>query len=221
MRRGAETTSDRRRYAPRLPPGERRAQLLEAALVVLGEHGYRGLTMEGVAREAGVTKPVVYDAFANRDEVMIALLATEERRAVGEILGAVGHVAADEAATDAVTLLVGGVRRVLEVVLARPQAYRLILLQLDGTPAVVRQRIDAGRTTVVGHVRGILEHATRAEGATQDDGRVDTELLALAIVALGEHAATLVLTDPTRFPPERFEASLRHLLRAVAPDVLR
>ncbi|MCW3016178.1 MAG: hypothetical protein JWO02_3270 [Solirubrobacterales bacterium] len=205
------SATGRRRYAARLPASERRQQILGAALVVVGEHGYRGLTMEAVAREAGVTKPVVYDAFANRDEVMIALLAEEEQRAVAEILQAIGAVPDDLAAVDIVELLLGSVRRVLETVRLRPQAYRLILLQIQGTPAVVRARIDAGRRTVADRVQQLLIRAIRPA-----DG-VDTELLALSIVALGEHAAALVLSDPERFPPERFEAGLRQALGALLP----
>lgn len=205
-------SATRRRYATRLPASERRQQVLEAALVVVGERGYRGLTMEAVARQAGVTKPVVYDAFGNRDEVMIALLAEEEQRAVAEMVQAIGAVPGD-ASVDPGDLLIGGVRRALETVRARPQAYRLILLQTEGTPAVVRERIDAGRRTVTDHVQQILDWATGPAAG------IDTELLALSIVALGEHAARLLLSDPERFGPERFEAGLRQTLQALLSPV--
>jgi AcrR family transcriptional regulator len=213
MHTASTETRRRRPYAARLPAAERRLQILEAALAVVGERGYRGLTMEAVAREAGVTKPVVYDAFANRDEVMITLLAEEEQRAVAEIVQAIGAVPGDAAADDPGELLIGAVRRVLETVRRRPQAYRLILLQIEGTPAVVRERIDAGRGIVTDHVQQILDWAMGPASG------VDTELLALSIVALGEHAAGLLLSDPQRFSPERFEAGLRQTLQALLSPV--
>lgn len=202
----------RRRYATRLPAPERREQLLEAALDVVGESGYAGLTMEAVARRAGVTKPVVYDAFANRDEVMSTLLAAEEQRAVAELLEAIGDTPSDP--LDLLDSMIGAVSRTLSVIAARPQAYRLMLLQIEGTPPGVRKRIDAGRATVVARVQEILTAATRGHDGTS---AIDSELLALGLVGLGENAAVLLLSDPMRFPPERFDATLRQLLPALLP----
>ncbi|MCW3040697.1 MAG: hypothetical protein JWM31_2602 [Solirubrobacterales bacterium] len=208
----------RRPYAPRLPAPERREQLLEAALRVLDETGYAGLTMEAVARRAGVTKPVVYDAFANRDEVMRTLLAREEQRAVAELLEAIGAPPrgddAPDGPLDLAEALVQAVRRALGVIAARPQAYRLMLLQVEGTPAVVRERVDAGRARVVARVQEIITWAVAAFG---DGVSVDAELLAAGLVGMGEHAAGLMLSDPDGFPPERFDATLRQLLRALLP----
>ncbi len=57
----------RRPYAPRLPPEQRREQLLDAALCLIVERGYAGVSIEAVARIAGITRPVVYDHFPNLD----------------------------------------------------------------------------------------------------------------------------------------------------------
>src|SRR5690242_13726806 len=53
----------RRRYAPRMAPEQRREQLLDAALSVILEQGYSGVSIEAIARAAGVTRPVIYDHF--------------------------------------------------------------------------------------------------------------------------------------------------------------
>ena len=53
------TAPAKRPYAPRLPPEERREQLLDAAMGLIIDEGYGGVSMEGIARRAGVTKPVV------------------------------------------------------------------------------------------------------------------------------------------------------------------
>jgi AcrR family transcriptional regulator len=215
----AKSAPGGRRYAARLPASERREQLLEVAMDVVIEHGYAGLTMEAVARRAGVTKPVVYDAFANRDDVMRTLLAAEERRAVAEILDAIGPIpSAGGQPADAGTFIVEAVGRVLRAIAARPRTYELILLQIEGTPALVRERIDAGRAIVVTRVREVLAWAARSPDGTT---AIDAELLALAVVALGEHAAVLVLAEPERFTPERFDASLRQLLAACLPALER
>jgi AcrR family transcriptional regulator len=63
---------------------ERRAQLLEVARLAFGRNGFHGVSMEEVAREAGVTKPVLYDHFSSKEALFLALLdadstALEER----------------------------------------------------------------------------------------------------------------------------------------------
>src|ERR1700742_4142080 len=79
------TGTGKRPYAPRLPPAERREQLLDAALSVIDEGGYDAVSMEAIARAAGVTKPVVYDLFANLGELLRALLQREESRALAQL----------------------------------------------------------------------------------------------------------------------------------------
>src|SRR5690349_17158234 len=69
----------RRRYAPRMPPEQRREQLVDAALSVILEQGYGGVSIEAIARAAGVTRPVIYDHFPNLGTLLHALVEREER----------------------------------------------------------------------------------------------------------------------------------------------
>src|SRR5580704_11197216 len=64
----------RRPYAPRLPPGQRREQLIDAALSVIVSQGYEGVSIEAIARTAGVTRPVIYDHFQNLGRLLQALI---------------------------------------------------------------------------------------------------------------------------------------------------
>ena len=80
------TTGDlrtNRKRAAHLGPERRRPQVLDAALTQFLEHGYDGTSMQAVADEAGVTKPVVYACFASKDELFRALLRREEERILG------------------------------------------------------------------------------------------------------------------------------------------
>jgi AcrR family transcriptional regulator len=58
----------------RLPAAERRLQLLDAALGVFATEGFQAATMEAVASEAGVTKPVLYQHFPSKRELFLELL---------------------------------------------------------------------------------------------------------------------------------------------------
>jgi AcrR family transcriptional regulator len=53
---------------------ERKAQLLAVARKVFGRHGFHEVSMDDVAREAGVTKPILYDHFASKEALYLALL---------------------------------------------------------------------------------------------------------------------------------------------------
>jgi AcrR family transcriptional regulator len=68
-----ETATATRR---RLTSDERRADLLEAAKRVLASGGWDALSMVSVADESGVTKRIVYNHFANPQEIIEALIAS-------------------------------------------------------------------------------------------------------------------------------------------------
>jgi AcrR family transcriptional regulator len=205
-------TAVKRRYAPRLPPAERREQLLDAALAVIAEGGYAGVSMESVARAAGVTKPVVYDLFANRGELLRALLRREEARAFEALAAAMPQEPTPDADPDQV--LVAGATAFLRAVAENPTPWRLILMPADGTPAAVREHVERGRRLVVAQLESLIAWGVERRGGPAG---LDAEMAAQALVAVGEQAARLTLTDPARFPPERFSALARTLLGALGP----
>jgi AcrR family transcriptional regulator len=53
---------------------ERRAQLLNVARRVFGKGGFHQVSMDAVAKEAGVTKPILYDHFPSKKDLYMALL---------------------------------------------------------------------------------------------------------------------------------------------------
>jgi AcrR family transcriptional regulator len=212
----APTPSDaagptRRRYAPRLPPGQRREQLLDAALSVILELGYSGVSIEAVARAAGVTRPVVYDHFPNLGRLLHALVEREERVALEQL----EHVLpADAGAVDPAELLAGGVRRFLDAVASRPATWRIILLPPEGTPTIVREHVETNRSATLRRIEQIVQ-AMLEQPEPPDD--LDIELTARAVRDLGEEAGRMVLTDPVRYPPERYERFVQTAFRLVWP----
>jgi AcrR family transcriptional regulator len=77
-----KTSSSRahRDRAARTKPDVRRRQLLDLAEVLLERGGSDALRMDTLATAAGVTRPVVYSHFDNRDALIIALLERHEAR---------------------------------------------------------------------------------------------------------------------------------------------
>jgi AcrR family transcriptional regulator len=58
----------------RLPSDQRRAVIVEAAGRLFGERGYDGTRLDDVAAAAGVTKPILYRHFADKERLYLALL---------------------------------------------------------------------------------------------------------------------------------------------------
>jgi AcrR family transcriptional regulator len=58
----------------RLPGAERRELILESAARLFGKHGYGGTTLDEIAKESNVTKPILYRHFASKKALYIALL---------------------------------------------------------------------------------------------------------------------------------------------------
>jgi AcrR family transcriptional regulator len=189
----------RRRYAARMPPENRRQQLLDAALGVILEHGYAGVSIEAIARSAGVTRPVVYDHFPNLGKLLRALFDREEQTALAQLAEV---VPGDPGAQDPVDVLASGVGRFLRAIASRPATWRLILLPPEGTPEVVRQHVEATRARTLTQIEQVVRWALTQPGW---QCAIDPELAARAIRAIGEEAGRALLIDPERYSPERYE----------------
>lgn len=74
----------------RLPRAEREQQVLDIAHARFAEHGYGAVTMDEVAAAAGVTKPLLYAYFGNKERLYLACM----ERSGEAMLSAVGAAVA-------------------------------------------------------------------------------------------------------------------------------
>ena len=65
---------------PRLAATERRAAVLETACRVFSQGSYRGTTTAEIAREAGVSEPILYRHFASKRDLYLACIDEAWRR---------------------------------------------------------------------------------------------------------------------------------------------
>jgi AcrR family transcriptional regulator len=72
-----------------VPRAVREQQLLELAEELFAERGYAGASMDELARRAGVTKPVVYELFGNKEGLFGACVDRSIERLSTEIAAAV------------------------------------------------------------------------------------------------------------------------------------
>jgi AcrR family transcriptional regulator len=172
----------------------RREQLLDAAKAAVAELGFHDVSIEAVARGAGVTRPIVYRHFRDLAALLDALVERETLRALMQLR---------EVLPSGVEDLISAFEGYLSAVRSDPVTWRLVLVTPDGAPPLLRERIAAGRAAVVAQLAAAV--GPRA-------GSPDPELTAHALSAVADEAARLTLTDPEAFPPERLIAHARWLL---------
>jgi AcrR family transcriptional regulator len=185
-----------RRRAAHLGPERRRPLILDAALEVFAEKGYAGTTMQSIADAAGVTKPVVYDCFANRDELLLALLAREEQHLVISIVSA---LPADPSVGTPEEHVLEGLTAFLSTVAKNPRSWRIVFGAQYGAAPVVAERIRAARAFLVESLRLTLMKSL--PGVTDPDANLP--VLAELLASMTEACARMLVVDGTdRTPAE-------------------
>ena len=206
----ADRPRRRRPYAPRVPIGERREQLLDAALAVIVSEGYERVSIDAVAKRAGVARSVVYGAFDDLGALLLALLDRQQARAYTRLLATVPCL---EELRDPGGFAAETVRRMSAMLHDDPDTWRLILLTPGTMPAVVRDRIEADRE----RFRRRVEQWIRLAATGRSGPRLDPRVLAHALVACAEHFGRLALTEPGRFTPELLTDQVRLIIGTVNP----
>ncbi|HKS98053.1 MAG TPA: TetR/AcrR family transcriptional regulator [Rugosimonospora sp.] len=167
-------------------PGSRRTaaptdgELLDAALVVFAERGYRQATMELIAERAKSTKPTLYAHFGGKETLYDTVFAREVDRLRGWVL-AVYDSAGDEALEQLVRRYV---MALFDYAVAHPQSFRMLFGSDPGAERASRHQpvVDAISERVEEQVRNFLTALGRTPGPSAG-------LLAAILVALTGGAA--------------------------------
>jgi len=190
-----------------MPAEARREQLLDVTKAIVAARGFHAVSIEGVAREAGISRPIVYGHFHDLAGLLDALVAREGARALSQLARV---LPAALARTDPEERLVAALGGYLQAVREDPATWRLVLVPHEGAPAVLHEAILRGRAAVVGQLAAALGDGIDAP---------DPELAARLLSALADEAARLVLADPERYPPERVLALARWFVARLVPSV--
>ena len=180
----------------RLSAAERREQILDATKELARERGFHKVSIDAVARAAGITRPIVYQHFGDLTGLLTSLVDREGERAVGQLTA----LLPSDLSADPRAVLTGALRAFLEAVHADPTTWRLVLMPAEGTPEALRERFVRERAAVTGQLADAVGpfFSLGPSGASPDP-----ELTARMLQAISEELARLTLDDPERYPVAR------------------
>jgi AcrR family transcriptional regulator len=196
----------------RLPAQQRREQLLDVLADLIVEEGYAAVSIDRVARTAGIARTVIYAQFDNLDGMFEALVDRTQMLALGQVTAVVPEIGIDR---DPDEILVEAIRMFTTLVRDHPRTWRMVLFPPEGAPRIVRERIEEGRVAVRALLEPVLSWGIAKRGGPVID---DTELTARLITGLGEEMARLVLFDDERYSPDRMAEYVKSLVRAIGRD---
>jgi AcrR family transcriptional regulator len=162
----------------RLTGEERRVAILDSALAVFAQRGYHASSIDDIAREGGISKALIYEHFASKQDLYAELL---EQHA-GELFSALAE-AISEVGTSASARLAVGFDAFYGFVEEHRVAWRMLFREATDPEAVaVLDRITA---EVTAFVAGLIaeDPGTRRGGA--DDRTREHRIQVLAQLLVG------------------------------------
>src|SRR4051794_9171031 len=120
----------------RMTAADRREQLLDVTKALVAERGFHAVSIEAVARRAGITRPIVYGHFGDLAGLLEALVEREAARALAQLAAI---LPTDLDAGDSQAKLLAAMEGYLRAAQADPATWRLVLMPPEGAPALLRE----------------------------------------------------------------------------------
>ncbi|MCZ4534692.1 TetR/AcrR family transcriptional regulator [Gordonia terrae] len=162
----------------RLPRAVREQQMLDAAVKVFAQKGFRETSMDAIASEAQISKPMLYLYYGSKDELFSACIARESGLFIDAM--SVGFDPSLSQREQAVTVI----REFLRFVHEHRQSWRVLYRVAIGT-AGFAGIVSESRQRVTEMVAQLIKAGTTVEV----DSDIDFELTAVAIVGAAEAVA--------------------------------
>jgi AcrR family transcriptional regulator len=168
--------------------------VLDAALEIAAVEGIPAITMGAISARMGVSRPVVYDCYNGRGEVLKALLDRETDVALNALLAILPPLKT----TSVEQMFVDGFRSLLDDVKRRPASWRIIFAN-DPDP-VLTEAISRGRRRIADQVDGVM----RPLFERWKIGEIDrvAPVLTEIFLSICETAARTTLEQPDAWSPD-------------------
>jgi AcrR family transcriptional regulator len=165
----------------RLAREERMEQTLEVARGLFGAKGYSAVTMDEVAAAVGVTKPLLYNYFGNKESLYIACM---ER--AGDALSATIATAVAETGSPEEALRAGG-QAFFAFLDSDRAAWEVLFDETLPRGGDVAERVDAYRGQILGLVTASIMGQVPAQ--MRAAARIEVEALSEALLGAAEPLA--------------------------------
>jgi AcrR family transcriptional regulator len=160
----------------RLSAEERRAAILDAALAVFSARGYHPSAIDDIAREAGISKALIYEHFDSKQGLYADLLERNAAELFQRLETAIGALEADSGAVRLAT----GLDAFFAFVEERRDAWRILFRDVaDPETATVLDRV---LEQVTGLVAALIAEDPGARAMTDEDADEAIRLLAQMLV---------------------------------------
>jgi AcrR family transcriptional regulator len=183
-----------RARAEHLGPQRRRPQVLDTALEIAAADGISAVTMGAISARMGVSRPVVYDCYSGRGEVLRALLDRETDVALTSLLAILPPLKT----TSVEQMFVDGFASLLDDVKRRPASWRIIFA--DDPEPLLAEAISRGRRRISEQVGAVMRPLFERWQIEEID-RV-TPVLTEVFVGLCETGARVMLEQPDAWSPD-------------------
>jgi|SRR4051794_1888521 len=165
----------------RLSRGDRMEQTLAAAHALFAERGYAAVTMEEIAGAVGVTKPLLYNYFGNKEQLYIACM---ER--AGDAL--TETVATAVAASDSPGEALGaGVHAFFAFLDSDRAAWAVLFDETQPNHGEIAERVTAYRARILEFVSASMQAQLPERSRTA--ARTEIEALSTALLGAAEALA--------------------------------
>jgi AcrR family transcriptional regulator len=174
----------------RLTAEERRTGILDSALAVFSESGYHSASIDDIAREAGVSKALIYDHFASKQELYADLIARNARELTQRIGAALVGVELESGASR----LAIGLDAFFAFVEERRDAWRMLFR--DAADPETASVLDRMLEQVTAEVTVLISQDPGARALDKDDDRRALRLLAEMLVGGTQSMANWWTSNP-------------------------
>ncbi|MBS1862583.1 MAG: TetR/AcrR family transcriptional regulator [Actinobacteria bacterium] len=165
----------------RLSRGDRMEQTLGVAHALFAERGYAEVTMEEIAAAVGVTKPLLYNYFGNKERLYIACMEQAGDSLLRTVAGA---IAGTEGPGEA---LGAGVRAFFAFLDSDRAAWAVLFDETLPGSGEVAERVASYR----GQIDALVSQSLLAQvpAGRRDAARVEIEALSAALLGAAEELA--------------------------------
>ena len=164
----------------RLPRAVREQQMLDAAVQMFSANGYHETSMDAIAAQADISKPMLYLYYGSKEELFAACLGRELSRFVETIRADIDLKQSPH------ELLRRTILSVLHYIDTNRASWIVLYTQATSSQAFAHTIRD-GREKIIDLVARLLENGTRNPAPDND-----FHMMAVALVGAGEAVATRV-----------------------------